>query len=55
MPTSDGRTANVTSIVFHPDSWVARMQLDGKLDETNVWAHSVFTAVSQVTVTSPAY
>jgi len=36
------------TIVFNPDSWVARLQADGVLDEQNAWSWSYFNAISQM-------
>lgn len=46
--TEDGVRVNITAIVFHPDSWVARMEADGDLTGDNAWQWSFFTAISQV-------
>ena len=43
----DERHHNRT-IVFHEDSWVARLQQDGVLDDDNAWSWSYFNAISQM-------
>lgn len=43
----DERFGNRT-IVFHEDSWVARLQIDGVLNEDNAWSWSYFNAISQM-------
>ena len=36
------------TITFHPDSWVARMESDGTLNDANRWSWSYFIAICQM-------
>ena len=43
---------NNRTLIFHPDSWVARLQAENTLDERNAWAWSFFIAFAQILCSS---
>ena len=36
------------TVIFHEDSWVARLQDDGVMDDSNAWSWAYFIAICQM-------
>jgi len=45
---AQGGTRNLTVVIFHPDSWVGRMEGAGMITANNAWSWSFFTAIAQM-------
>ena len=43
-----GVPKNISVIVFHPDSWVGRMEAAGMITQRNAWSWCFFTAIAQM-------